>query len=172
MDGRGSRSARRPALAVVIAALSLGLFVGCGSDAGSDAADEQSPASTAGLEFSYSCAPKGPSDLASGTVCVPQLTNSELDQLAPEERPTEHVFESDKLKQFSADDFRRLRETLDSGQFIPVADEDSLRQLKQWADDNAVSPSLIEDIYQPATNPTRCRVQRAPFIKIRVLVCS
>lgn len=163
---------RRKLIALTIAIASI---AGCGSD--DDTAD-----STLGgggtTQSSAECwiAPGGdgqPSLFECGLNRPPSGAGQLVAQLELEESAevTEFVYRQRELDDFGVDDWNRLRDLVQSDEFVILPDDDLFRQVHQRASGIGVAASEVDEVFRIPT-PTRvprCRVGRA--WRIPILVC-
>lgn len=97
-----------------------------------------------------------------------------LKQLSPETREVveNYRYEPGTLEDFTRADFEQLFETLESGEFVPIPDEDALRQLKQVAESRNIPARQVNDMFRVVTKSMSCRTSgRIPIIRIRAFIC-
>lgn len=161
---------------LVALTIAIASIAGCGSDDDSaDSATEDGGTtqsivecwiapSVAGQALRFQCGANRPPPGAGQVVA----------QLEPEERleEEEFVYRQRQLDDFGADDWNRLRNLVESDEFVILPDDDLVRQVRQRAPAIGVATSEVDELFRVPT-PTRvprCRIRRG-WRGIPILVC-
>lgn len=164
-SGAGGTGATRQRLGAALLAILLSVtLVSCGGDDAEDSFDPE--------QVEYVCDP----DSGISFLCRPQVGQTVLNGLAPEERPTDFRYEWTALQGMSVEEFQNLQATLRSNEFIIVGEADGLRQMQTWGQANGIAPDEINSVFRGASTVTSlsCRTVpvRAFFLRGRVPVCT